>query len=258
MHLRQEPLIQIYHPVLHQVHEMVKGKRDPLFFIINGPEFIPVPVDFHHQIPVIDTGHPHRTRNTFFRAIIKRIDISIPENQIKRVQRKVYNSNMEEDNEDDDQYIETYASVTQFWSDLIESDMFTSIPEHWHQMACTKYTRYGIKLILEELDNVPDTQLAPDNAMPWALLYQRLHPEENTMELPWLTDESAYSDYPDSTSSCFREIASALKANLTELADNHETAYWGLTHKLERNLMTYLENKAEDWINHGLLPPYKE
>lgn len=182
--------------------------------------------------------------------------------RLELLETPVYNGeNCESDTDnknDDDPTVETYASVTNFWNDLIESDLFTSIPEYWHHLACTKYTGHGIKLILDDLKKVPDAQLTPDTVMPWAILWQRLHPEENTLELPWLTDETAYTDYQDATASCFREIVSALSADLTEKADHHETAYWGLAHKLERNLMTYFEKKAEDWINHGPLPPYKE
>ncbi len=159
-----------------------------------------------------------------------------------------------ENSDTDDEYYETYYSVSDFWSGLIESDLFCNLPEDWYRMACALYTDKAIKIVAEDAklawDEVPSWEVFSS----WVDTWNTFHEDEPLYIPEGMSIKEAYEADSEWVKQVYREIRYNHLYSAVDRAENTETVYWGCAGKFDRNLQNYFHEIAERWCDEGPLP----
>lgn len=158
----------------------------------------------------------------------------------------------------DDDYVETYASVTEFWSSLIESDLFTALPENWYRMACALFTSKGVRTIAEDAEKIKDELPPLDTFLSWVDTWNALNPQRPLYRIDGLDEDGIrelYEKEPDLIKQLYREIRHEHLYSAEDKADDLDDTYWGCAGKFDRHTLDFLHEKAEEWCNSGPLSP---
>ena len=158
------------------------------------------------------------------------------------------------DPELDDYFLETNISVSKFWSELIESELFLRLPENWHRMACALYTSKAIKMIAKDAEKEWDELPPLDVFLSWVETWETFHSNEPLARIPGLTWEETYEKEPDFIKQVYREIRYEHYYSSVERNEEYETAYWGCAGKFDRHALDFFHKKAEEWCLSGPLP----
>lgn len=160
------------------------------------------------------------------------------------------------DSELDDYFLETYASVTAFWSELIESELFKRLPEDWYRMACALYTSKSVKMIAKEAEREMDDMPSLETFLSWVNTWECFHPNE-PLYVPYkMTWEEAYDKKPELIKQVYKELRHEHFYSAVEKSEDYETAYWGCAGRFERSVLNFFHKKAEQWCMGGPLPVY--
>ena len=162
----------------------------------------------------------------------------------------------EYDPELDDYFVNTYASVTKFWSDLIESEMFMLLPENWYRMACGLYTSKAIKMVAEYAQQEWDELPSLNSFLSWVKNWECFHPTEPLVKIYDSTWEEIYVKDPNYIKQVYREIRYNHLYSSIDRAEDYETAYWGCTGRFDRNTLDFFHKKAENWCVSGPFPNF--
>lgn len=160
------------------------------------------------------------------------------------------------DPELDDYFLETDVSITKFWSELIESDLFIQMPENWSRMACALYTSKAIKMVAEEAEKEWDDLPPMDVFLSWVETWETFHPERPLARMYKMTWEETYEKDPEFIKQVYREIRYEHLYSSVERREDYETAYWGCAGRFDRSTLDFFHKKAEDWCTSGPLPNY--
>lgn len=162
------------------------------------------------------------------------------------------------DEEDDGGYYESYFSVSKFWSDLIESKLFSELPEDWYRMACAKYTHDGIKVVEEEAKRTWDELPTWEVFSSWVSTWESFHEDRPIHMIYGKTLKEAYDTEPEWVKQVYREIRYEHLYSSVDKVDETETIYWGCAGKLDRTIQNYFHSLADKWCKEGPLPYYGE
>ncbi len=160
------------------------------------------------------------------------------------------------DPELDDYFLETDISVTKFWSELIESDLFLQMPENWSRMACALYTSKAIKMVAEEAEKEWNDLPPLDVFLSWVETWETFHPDRPLARMYKMTWEETYEKEPEFIKQVYREIRYEHLYSSVERQEDYETAYWGCAGRFDRSALEFFHKKAEDWCTSGPLPNY--
>ena len=159
--------------------------------------------------------------------------------------------------EDEDGYYDTYASVSKFWSDLIESDQFTRLPENWHRLVCAMYTKTGVKISFDNYKSFDAEKLTADEFSGLSYSWQRLFPHDELFIKPQYCEEVFETD-PNQARDVFVEVRNEFCRKLEEMSEELENTIMGYTGKIQRDFIGLLENKAAEWQRSGPFPPLEK
>lgn len=160
------------------------------------------------------------------------------------------------DPELDDYFFDTDVSVSKFWSELIESELFTQLPKNWSRMACALYTCKAIKMVAEDAEKEMDEFPTLENFLSWVETWETFHPDQPLARIHGLTWEETYEKDPEFVKQVYRELRHEHYYSSVERSEDYETAYWGCAGKFDRHTMDFFHNKAEDWCTSGPMPNY--
>ncbi|MBQ9030720.1 MAG: hypothetical protein IJ106_04615 [Parasporobacterium sp.] len=158
------------------------------------------------------------------------------------------------DPELDDFFLETYAPISTFWSELIESDLFTQLPESWYRMACALYTSKAIKMVADNAKSEWDELPTLEDFLSWVETWETFHPDEPLARMYNMTWEETYNKEPEFIKQVYREIRYNHYYSSVDREEEYETAYWGCAGKFDRSALDFFHGKAEDWCLSGPLP----
>jgi len=161
------------------------------------------------------------------------------------------------DPELDDYFLETEVSVSKFWSDLIESDLFSKLPKDWNRMACALYTSKAIKIVANDAKQEMDKLPTLEQFLSWVSTWNSLHPEEPLSTIKNMTWEEVYEKDPDFIKQVYRESRYEHYYSAAERADEYETVFWGCAGKFDRYTLDFFHKRAEEWCLSGPLPSLK-
>ena len=156
----------------------------------------------------------------------------------------------------DDYFIDTDASVSKFWSELIESDQFIQMPENWYRMACAKYTSKAVSMVAEDAKKECDAMPPLEEFLSWVHMWEHLHPDNPPMRINSLTWEENYEKEPDYINEVYKDIRHEHYYSSIDLDEECETVFWGCAGKFERSAIDFFHQKAEDWCTSGPLPNF--
>ena len=169
---------------------------------------------------------------------------------------ETYNPDIDPDEvTEEDEYIDTYASKSKFWNEVLESDMFDKIPEAWYRMACALYTSKGIKMVAEYAKSDWNTLPSFETFMSWVHTWEYFHPKDELF-IPSYQLEDLYKEDPDHAMQVYREIRYDHFYKSVEDESQYEDIYLGCAGKFERELLQYFHERAEQWCNEGPLPSF--
>lgn len=158
---------------------------------------------------------------------------------------------------DDDEYLDTYQPMSKFWSTILESDLYKSIPEAWYRMACSLYTSKAIKMVAEDARKEWDKLPSWESFESWVNgSWNVFHPDQPIYAPPGMTLEEAYKRDPDWAMQMYREVRYAHYYSAADKEEEYETAYWGCAGKFDRMILDYFHKEAENWCHSGPLPDY--
>lgn len=160
------------------------------------------------------------------------------------------------DPELDDCFFNTYASITDFWSKLIESEVFKQLPEDWYRMACALYTIKSIKLVAKEAENDLADIPSLENFLSWIDTWENFHPNEPLHRPYNMSWEEAYKKDPALIKQVYKELRHEHFYSAIEKIEEYETVYWGCAGRFERAVLNFFHQKAEQWCTNGPLPAY--
>ncbi len=156
---------------------------------------------------------------------------------------------------EDEVYLETNPSITQFWNSILESDCFTSIPENWYRMACALYTSKGIKSVAADAKASWDEMPSWDTFRSWKEgTWDVFHPDEPIFIPDGLSLKEAYDKYPEWVTRTYREMRYTHFYSAADKAEEFETAYWGCAGRFDRAILNFFHQRAEEWCESGPLP----
>ena len=158
------------------------------------------------------------------------------------------------DSELNDYFFDTEVSISAFWSKLIETELFTKLPENWYRMACSLYTSKAIKLIAEEAKKEWDNLPPLDNFLSWINIYETFHPYEPLYKKYNMSWEKIYENDPEYIKQIYREIRYNHLYSSLDQDEEYETTYWGCAGKFDRYALDFFHKKAETWCSSGVLP----
>lgn len=161
-----------------------------------------------------------------------------------------------DDIEDEDDYINTYASVTKFWSNIIENEAFQKIPENWYRMACAYYTSKAIKMVAEDAEKDMNTLPTLESFLSWVNTWETFHPDEPLHTIYGMTWEEAYEKEPEFIKQVYHEIRYNHYYSSIDKSEDYETAYWGCAGRFERSTLEFFHQMIDKWCKDGPLPDY--
>ena len=163
---------------------------------------------------------------------------------------------MQTDDEYEDEFYETSFSISEFWSNLIESELFSELPEDWYRMACAKHTCESIKVVAEEAkqsrDEMPTWNQFSSRVAEWKSLYK----DRPLHMIYGKTLKEAYDTEPEWVKQVYREMGYEHFYGSVDRVDETETIYWGCAGKLDRTVQNYFHILADKWCKEGPLPYY--
>ncbi len=163
--------------------------------------------------------------------------------------------------DEDDGYINTYASVTDFWSRIMESELFSVLPVNWYRMACALYTSKGVKIIADDAQRTWDDLPSVESFLSWVEEWNTLYPDEPLFRINGLSEEEIreiYEKEPKLIKQIYREIRHKHTYSTIERAEELETVYWGCAGKFDRHTLEFFHREAEEWCKKGPLPPIQD
>lgn len=157
-----------------------------------------------------------------------------------------------------DGLLEIDSSISKFWSNILESEQFKSIPDSWYRMTCALYTSRAVAVVAksakEDLTKMPTKESFIDNVENWNLL----HEHEPVCIPDGLNPEGAYDRNPDWAKSTYREINYENYYSAIDRNEDCETAYWGCAGRFDRAIQDYFHKCADEWCVDGPLISLKE
>ena len=139
---------------------------------------------------------------------------------------------------------EARLGVSKFWSDLLESELFSEIPENWARMAFSlqiyKATQDFVKQVESRLLKLPSRQEFFDKVDE----YYATHEGD-----PCMGDDPyfIYDNDPDRALTILREIDEEEYYDTACDMDQMQTVYWGCAGMFDRQIQNYFHNLAENY-----------
>lgn len=135
-------------------------------------------------------------------------------------------------------------TATAFWNDLMESDLFLSLPEEWVQMACALQLHKATKEDLDAIASHGNESLSRDKFFEIIDEYYATHDHDPCFG----TDPyEIYDNDPDRASEIIKEIYEEERYNRACDEDKSKMVYWGCAGQFDRHVQNYFHEKADSF-----------
>lgn len=156
--------------------------------------------------------------------------------------------------DDEDGYLDTECQLSCFWSKILESSLFDSMPENWYRMACAQYSSKAINVVAEDAYKDMDRLPSLEEFKYWVNNWNTFHADAWLCDPSDMSIEKVYKEDPEFVKQVYHEIRYDHYYSATDKKDEFEIAYWGCAGKFDRSTLNYFHEWAEEWCNHGPLP----
>ena len=132
-------------------------------------------------------------------------------------------------------------TVTDYWNELLESDLFMSLPEKWVHMACALQLYKETQVCLEEINKFDKKHPDRDSFISIIENYEAKYGRDPEFYI----DPGQEFDYDyEMALSKLEYIENQLKSDKSE----REMVYWGCAGQFDRFLQNYFHDRAESFI----------